>query len=55
MPTGTKLGVFLSPKNGGQWKESNDGFARCPVDGMFTLERKVYATNLGVGAFIRFR
>jgi photosystem II stability/assembly factor-like uncharacterized protein len=49
---GTRLGVFLSPNLGNEWKESNDGYARRPVDGMFTLERKIYATNLGTGAYV---
>lgn len=49
---GTRTGVFLTPNNGEQWRESNDGFARRPVDGMFVMNGKHYATNLGAGAFV---
>lgn len=48
---GTRLGVFATVNNGEQWRESNNGFARRPVEGMFELNRKVYATNIGAGAY----
>lgn len=48
---GTRLGVFATVNNGEQWRESNRGFARRPVDGMFALNQKVFATNIGAGAF----
>ncbi|MBI1761489.1 MAG: hypothetical protein HYR56_08650 [Acidobacteria bacterium] len=50
---GTRLGVFATVNNGEQWRESNNGFARRPVEGMFELNRKVYATNIGAGPLRR--
>jgi hypothetical protein len=45
------MGVFTTSDNGGRWRETNNGFARRPVDRMFALNGQIYATNIGAGAF----